>query len=59
MLKQVAEGVLIHQSALLESPVDPRIGPSATFSKDWLPGVDEWQRQQLTNRGERDGIPGR
>jgi glyoxylase-like metal-dependent hydrolase (beta-lactamase superfamily II) len=28
-------------------PDDPRIGPSATFGKDWLPGVAEWQRQQL------------
>jgi glyoxylase-like metal-dependent hydrolase (beta-lactamase superfamily II) len=26
---------------------DPRIGPSATFGKEWLPGVYEWQRQQL------------
>ena len=28
-------------------PDDPRIGPSATFGADWLPGVHEWQRQQL------------
>jgi glyoxylase-like metal-dependent hydrolase (beta-lactamase superfamily II) len=28
-------------------PEDPRIGPSATFGKEWLPGVYEWQRQQL------------
>ncbi len=26
---------------------DPRIGPSATFGADWLPGIYEWQRQQL------------
>jgi glyoxylase-like metal-dependent hydrolase (beta-lactamase superfamily II) len=26
---------------------DPRIGPSATFGKDWLPSVYEWQREQL------------
>jgi glyoxylase-like metal-dependent hydrolase (beta-lactamase superfamily II) len=26
---------------------DPRIGPSATFGTEWLPGVSEWQRQQL------------
>ena len=31
---------------------DSRIGPSATFGKDWLPGVYEWQRQQLA-RSER------
>ncbi|PRX49323.1 glyoxylase-like metal-dependent hydrolase (beta-lactamase superfamily II) [Prauserella shujinwangii] len=37
---------------------DPRIGPSATFGTDWLPGVDEWQRQQLAERKKRDGTPG-
>lgn len=31
-------------------PDDPRIGPSATFGADWLPGVYEWQRQQLAER---------
>lgn len=31
-------------------PEDPRIGPSATFGKDWLPGVYEWQREQLAAR---------
>jgi glyoxylase-like metal-dependent hydrolase (beta-lactamase superfamily II) len=39
------------------APDDPRIGPSATFGKDWLPGVSEWQREQLTARRERDGTP--
>ena len=29
------------------APDDPRIGPSATFGKEWLPGVYEWQREQL------------
>jgi glyoxylase-like metal-dependent hydrolase (beta-lactamase superfamily II) len=29
------------------APDDPRIGPSATFGTDWLPGVSEWQRHQL------------
>lgn len=38
-------------------PDDPRIGPSATFGKDWLPAVYEWQRQQLARSSERDGIP--
>jgi len=28
-------------------PGDPRVGPSATFGKDWLPGVHKWQLQQL------------
>jgi glyoxylase-like metal-dependent hydrolase (beta-lactamase superfamily II) len=39
-------------------PVDPRVGPSATFGKDWLPGVHEWQLQHLAQRRERDGTPG-
>jgi glyoxylase-like metal-dependent hydrolase (beta-lactamase superfamily II) len=41
------------------APDDPRIGPSATFGNDWLPGVAEWQRQQLGQQSERDGTPGR
>jgi glyoxylase-like metal-dependent hydrolase (beta-lactamase superfamily II) len=40
------------------APDDPRIGPSATFGKDWLPGVYEWQLQQLAKRREHDGTPG-
>ena len=39
------------------APDDPRIGPSATFGKEWLPGVHEWQLQQLA-RASRD-IPAR
>jgi glyoxylase-like metal-dependent hydrolase (beta-lactamase superfamily II) len=39
-------------------PGDPRVGPSATFGKDWLPGVHEWQLQQLAKKRERDGTPG-
>ena len=39
------------------APDDPRIGPSATFGKDWLPGVCEWQLQHLAQR-EGDGTPG-
>jgi len=38
-------------------PGDPRVGPSATFGKDWLPGVHKWQLQQLA-RPSRD-IPAR
>jgi glyoxylase-like metal-dependent hydrolase (beta-lactamase superfamily II) len=34
---------------------DPRLGPSATFGKDWLPGVHERQLQHLA---ERDWTPG-
>ncbi len=40
-----------------QAPDDPRIGPSATFGKEWLPGVYEWQLQQLAKNGEHDGSP--
>ena len=40
------------------APDDPRIGPSATFGKDWLPSVYEWQRQALAKHREVDGTPG-
>ncbi len=39
-------------------PGDPRVGPSATFGKDWLPGVHARQLQRLAQRSERDGTPG-
>ena len=39
------------------APDDPRIGPSATFGKDWLPGVYEWQVQQLAQTSESDRTP--
>lgn len=39
-------------------PDDPRVGPSATFGKDWLPGVHKWQLQQLAKKREHDGTPG-
>jgi glyoxylase-like metal-dependent hydrolase (beta-lactamase superfamily II) len=31
-------------------PADPRVGPSATFGKDWLPGLHERQLQHLAQR---------
>jgi glyoxylase-like metal-dependent hydrolase (beta-lactamase superfamily II) len=37
---------------------DPRVGPSATFAKDWLPAVHERQLQHLARRREREGTPG-
>jgi glyoxylase-like metal-dependent hydrolase (beta-lactamase superfamily II) len=37
---------------------DPRISPSATYGKDWLPGVHERQRRQLARRTEQDGTTG-
>jgi glyoxylase-like metal-dependent hydrolase (beta-lactamase superfamily II) len=39
-------------------PDDPRVGPSATFGQDWLPGVHKWQLQQLAKRRVHDGTPG-
>jgi hypothetical protein len=40
------------------APDDPRIGPAATFGKDWLPGVYEWQRQRLAQGREHERTPG-
>jgi glyoxylase-like metal-dependent hydrolase (beta-lactamase superfamily II) len=37
---------------------DPRVGPSATFGKDWLPGVHKWQLEQFAKKREHDGTPG-
>jgi hypothetical protein len=37
---------------------DPRVGPSATYGKDWLPGVHARQLQRLARTGERGGTPG-
>jgi len=39
-------------------PSDPRVGPSATYGKDWLPGVHARQLQRLARRSQRDGTPG-
>jgi hypothetical protein len=39
-------------------PSDPRVGPSATYGKDWLPGVHARQLQHLARTSERDGTPG-
>jgi glyoxylase-like metal-dependent hydrolase (beta-lactamase superfamily II) len=36
-------------------PGDPRIGPSATFGRDWLPGVHERQLQHVSGRSEMPG----
>jgi glyoxylase-like metal-dependent hydrolase (beta-lactamase superfamily II) len=37
---------------------DPRIGPTATFGKEWLPAVHERQLRHLAQRRERDGASG-
>jgi glyoxylase-like metal-dependent hydrolase (beta-lactamase superfamily II) len=47
----------VHALRDARGPSDPRVGPSATFGKDWLPGVDEWQLQQLAKKCEHDGTP--
>ncbi|MET7436795.1 MULTISPECIES: MBL fold metallo-hydrolase [unclassified Streptomyces] len=38
-------------------PSDPRIGPTATYGRDWLPGVHERQAQHLAGRGRGLGTP--
>jgi len=48
----------LHALRDADVPSDPRVGPSATFGKDWLPGVHERQLQGLARRSERDGTPG-
>jgi glyoxylase-like metal-dependent hydrolase (beta-lactamase superfamily II) len=47
----------VHALRDRSAPDDPRLGPSATFGRDWLPGVHELQLQQLARRTERDGTP--
>ncbi|HEX5040003.1 MAG TPA: MBL fold metallo-hydrolase [Candidatus Limnocylindria bacterium] len=41
-----------------DAPDDPRIGPSATFGTDWLPGVAEWQFQHFADRRANEGTSG-
>ncbi len=36
---------------------DWRLGPSATYGRDWLPGVHARQVKGLARRSERDGTP--
>ena len=38
-------------------PDDPRIGPEATYGKDWLPAVYEWQSHQLAQKTKHDRMP--
>jgi glyoxylase-like metal-dependent hydrolase (beta-lactamase superfamily II) len=38
-------------------PGDPRVGPSATYGKDWVLDVHERQVQHLARRSERDATP--
>jgi glyoxylase-like metal-dependent hydrolase (beta-lactamase superfamily II) len=46
----------VHALRDAQAPSDPRIGPSATYGKDWLPGVHERQLQRLAH--EPHGTPG-
>jgi glyoxylase-like metal-dependent hydrolase (beta-lactamase superfamily II) len=48
----------VHALRDADEPGDPRIGPSATYGDDWLPGVHERQREQLARSRERAGTPG-
>ncbi|HST82945.1 MAG TPA: MBL fold metallo-hydrolase [Kineosporiaceae bacterium] len=38
-------------------PDDPRVGPAATFGQDWLPGVHQWQLEQLADKRGDGGAP--
>jgi glyoxylase-like metal-dependent hydrolase (beta-lactamase superfamily II) len=48
----------VHALRDAQVPSDPRVGPSATYGNDWLPGVHERQLQRLARRSERDRTPG-
>ncbi len=48
----------VHALRDAQAPSDPRLGPSATYGKDWLPGVHTWQLEGLARRSERDGTAG-
>jgi glyoxylase-like metal-dependent hydrolase (beta-lactamase superfamily II) len=48
----------VHALPDAQDPSDPRLGPSATYGKDWLPGVHAGQLQRLAQRRERDRTPG-
>src|SRR4249920_2929323 len=38
-------------------PRDPRVGPSATYGKDWVSDVHNGQAQRLAERSDRDRTP--
>jgi glyoxylase-like metal-dependent hydrolase (beta-lactamase superfamily II) len=48
----------VHAVRDAQVPLDPRLGPAATYGKDWLPGVHERQLQRLAQRSQREGTPG-
>ncbi|MFD5633112.1 MBL fold metallo-hydrolase [Streptomyces sp. NPDC127077] len=49
----------VHAVRDARAPGDPRLDPSASYGKDWLPGVHERQFQHLTRSSESDESPGR
>jgi glyoxylase-like metal-dependent hydrolase (beta-lactamase superfamily II) len=48
----------VHALRVAGAPGDPRVGPSAAFGQDWLPGVHERQLRQLAGKTGRDETPG-
>jgi glyoxylase-like metal-dependent hydrolase (beta-lactamase superfamily II) len=48
----------VHALGDAGAPSDPPIGPTATYGKDWLPGLHARQLQRLARTSERDGTPG-
>jgi len=48
----------VHALRDAHDPGDPRVGPSASYGQDWLPGVHARQLQRLARGSERDGAPG-
>ena len=48
----------LHAVRDAHDPSDPRVGPSATYGQDWLPGVHARQLQHLARSSEHDGAPG-
>ena len=48
----------VHALRDAQAPSDPRLGPSATYGQDWVPGVHARQLQRLAQSEARDGTPG-
>lgn len=50
---------LAYVQTLMEGhiPDDPRVGPAATYGKDWLPGMHEWQAKQLIEKRKHNDTP--
>ena len=48
----------VHALRDARDPSDRRVGPSATYGKDWLPGVHARQLERFARRSKGDGTPG-